>query len=62
MTTLIYNGFTDQVLGEDCNKMGRKDRTEENMVNVAISRELSTENSDAYAKASNTAIHGVVSQ
>ena len=40
-TTLIYNGITDQALRDEYDKLGRKDRTVENVVNMAVSRELS---------------------
>ena len=49
MTTLIYNGITDQALRDEYDKLGRKDITVENMVSMAISRELSKENAMAYA-------------
>ena len=43
MTTLIYNGFMDQTLRNEYDKLGRKDRTVENMVSMAVSRKLSKE-------------------
>ena len=55
MTTLIYNGITDQVLRDEYDKQGRKDRTMENMVGMAVSRELSKGNAEAYANISNAA-------
>ena len=61
MTTLIYNGFSDQALRDEYDKLGRKDRTVENMVSMAVSRELSKENAMAYANTNNTAIHTVKS-
>ena len=61
MTTLIYNGITDQALRDEYGKLGRKDRTVENMVSMAVSRELSKENAMAYARTINTAIHAVKS-
>ena len=61
MTTLIYNGITDQALGDEYDKLGRKDRTVENMANMAVCRELSKENAKAYAITSNTAIHAIKS-
>ena len=60
MTTLIYNGLSDQALGDEYDKLSRKDRTVENMVSMAVSRELSKENAIAYAKTNNnTAIHAI---
>ena len=41
MTTLIYNGISDQALRDESDKLGRKARTVENMVSMAVSRELS---------------------
>ena len=38
--TLIYNGFTDQALWVEFDKLEKKDRTVETMVNKAISRDL----------------------
>ena len=61
MTTLIYNGISDQALRDEYDKLGRKDRTVENMVSMAVSRELSKENAMAYANTSNTAIHAIKS-
>ena len=49
MTTLIYNGISDQALRDEYDKLSRKDRTVENMVHMAVSRELSKENVIAYA-------------
>ena len=40
MTTLVYNGITEQTLVDVYNKVGRKDRTVANMVNMAVKREL----------------------
>ena len=58
MTTLIYNGISDQALRDEYDKLKRKDRTVENMVSMAVSRELSKENATAYANTGNdTAIH-----
>ena len=48
-------------LRDKYDKLGRKDRTVENMVSMAVSRELSKENVMAYASRSNTAIHTVKS-
>ena len=60
MTTLIYNGISDQALRDEYDKLNRKDRTVENMVSMAVSRELSKENATAYANTSNdTTIHAV---
>ena len=56
MTTLIYNGISDQALRDEYDKLSRKDRTVENMVSMAVSRELSKENAMAYANTNNTAI------
>ena len=39
MITLIYNDITDQALRDEYEKLGRKDRTVENMVSMAVSRE-----------------------
>ena len=61
MTTLIYNGITDQALRDEYDKLGRKDRKVENMVSMAVSRESSKENAMAYANTSNTAIHVIKS-
>ena len=61
MTTLIYNGITDQALRDECDKLGRKDRTVENMVSMAVSRELSKENAMTYASTSDSAIHAIKS-
>ena len=61
MTTLIYNGIIDQALRDEYDKWGRKDRTVENMVGMAVSRELSKGNAEAYANISNAAIHAVKS-
>ena len=61
MTTLIYNGINDQALRDEYDKLGRKDRTVENMVSMAISRELSTENAMVYTNTNNTAIHAIKS-
>ena len=61
MITLIYKGINDQVLKGEYNKLGRKERTVENMISMAVSRELSNENAMAYGSTSNTAIHTVKS-
>ena len=61
MTTLIYNGISGQVLRDGCDKLCRKDRTVENMVSMAVSRELSKENVMAYVNTNNTAIHTITS-
>ena len=54
MTTLIYNGISDKVLRDEYDKVGRKERTVENMVSMVVSRELFKENSMAYANTNNT--------
>ena len=59
MTTLIYNGVSDQALRDEYDKLSRKDRTVENMLSMAVSRELSKENAIAYANTNNTAIHAI---
>ena len=61
MTTLIYNGISDQALRHEYDKLNRKDRTVENMVSMVASRELSKENAMAYANTNNTAIHVIKS-
>ena len=61
MTTLIYNGISDQALRDEYDKLSRKDRTVENMVSMVVSRELSKENAMAYANTNNTAIHAIKS-
>ena len=61
MTTLIYNGISDQALRDKYDKLGRKDRTVENMVSMVVSRKLSKENTMAYANTNNTAIHAIKS-
>ena len=61
MTTLIYNGITDKALRDEYDRLGRKDRTVEIMLSMAVSRELSKENAMAYANTSNTAIHAIKS-
>ena len=61
MTTLIYSGITGQALRNEYDKLGRKDRTVENTVSMAASRELSKENVIAYVNTSNTAIHAIKS-
>ena len=61
MTTLIYNGITDQALRDKYDKLGRKDKMVEKMVSMAVSRELSKENAMAYANTNNTAIHAIKS-
>ena len=61
MTTLIFNGITEQALRDEYAKLGRKDRTVENMVSLAVSRELSNENTMTYANTNNTAIHAIKS-
>ena len=61
MTTCIYNGITNQALRDQYDKLGRKDRTVENMVSMTVSGELSRENTMAYANTSNTAIHAIKS-
>ena len=61
MTTLIYNGISDQALKDEYDKLGRKDRTVENMVSMVVSRELPKENAMAYANTNNTAIHSIKS-
>ena len=38
MTTLIYNGISDQDLRDEYDKLGRKDKTVENLVSMAVSR------------------------
>ena len=40
MATLIYNGIIDQVLKDEYDKLERKDRTIQNMVNMAVRRHL----------------------
>ena len=59
MTTLIYNGISDQPLRGEYDMLDRKDRTVENMVSMALRRELSKENAMAYANTNNTAIHAI---
>ena len=59
MTTLIYNGINDQSLRDEYDKLGRKNRTVENMVSMTVSRELSKENAMAYANTNNTTIHEI---
>ena len=49
MNTLIFYGITNQALRYEYDKLGRKDRTVKNMVRMAVSRELSKENTMAYA-------------
>ena len=62
MTTLIYNGISDQALRDEYDKLDRKDRAVENMVSMAVCRELSKENATAYANTTNnTAIHEIKS-
>ena len=61
MITLIYNGISDQALRDEYDKLSRKDRTVENMVSMAVSRELSKENAMAYTNTNNIAIHGIKS-
>ena len=62
MTMLIYNGISDQALRDEYDKLHRKDRTVDNMVSMAVSRELSKENAMAYANTNNnTAIHAIKS-
>ena len=61
MTTLIYNGISDQALRDEYDKLNRKDRTVQNMVSMAVSRELSKENAMAYANTTNSAIHTIKS-
>ena len=61
MTTLVYNGITGQAPRDEYDKLGRKDRTVENMVGMAVSRELSKENAVAYANISNKSINAVKS-
>ena len=61
MTTLIYNGISDQALRDEYDKLSRKDTTVENMVSMMVSRELSKENAMAYANTNNTAIHAIKS-
>ena len=61
MITLIYNGISDQALRDEYDKLGRKDRTVENMVSMAVSRKLSKENAMAYANTNNTTIHAIKS-
>ena len=61
MTTLIYNGISEQALRDEYDKLSRKERAVENMVSMAVSRELSKENAIAYANTNNTAIHAVKS-
>ena len=60
MTTLIYNGISDKTLRDEYDKLNRKDRTVENMVSMAVSREQSKENATAYANTNNdTAIQAI---
>ena len=61
MTTLIYNGISDQALTDEYDKLSRKDRTMENMVSMEVGRELSKENAMAYADTNSTAIHTIKS-
>ena len=61
MTALIYNGISDQALKDEYDKLGRKDRTVENMVSMVVSRELYKESAIAYPNTSNSAIHAVKS-
>ena len=61
MTTLIYNGISDQALRDEYDKLSKKDRTVENMVSMAVSRELSKENAMSCANTNKTAIHAIKS-
>ena len=61
MTTLNYNGITDQALRDEYGKLGRKDRTVENMLSMTVSRELYKDIAMAYANISNIAIHAIKS-
>ena len=59
MTTLIYNGVSDQALRDEYDKLSRKDRTVENIISMAVSGELSKENAIAYTNTNNTATHTI---
>ena len=53
-------GSVTRLLRDEYDKLNRKNRTVENMVSMAVSRELSKENATAYTYTNNdTAIHAI---
>ena len=59
MSTLIYNGTIDQALKDKYDEVRRKGRTVENMMIMAVSREVSLEKDEAYASTRNINFHAV---
>ena len=53
------NSIIDQALKDEYKKLERKGRTVENMVNMAVSRELSKDNTKVYSSIGSTTIPAI---